>query len=435
MRGCPTISYGWGRGHIRANNEAFRRYGFAEVAASQTELGSALGARCTPARPARARARLAAVGGLARSRARGVRADWFLPGAGGARRRALARAYGIDRRLAPRRRGRTDVRRRPASPTGRPPCSRSSRARGATATFFLVGEQVRAAAVACARDRRGRPRGSACTATGTRCCCGARVRALADDLDRARRDDRRGDRRARRRSTGRRTASSAPARSLMCARAAGGRSSGRPGAATGSAARRRRRSRAARRRRLRPGDVVLLHDSDAYSSAGSWRRTAAALPSVLDAVASSRRARVVGHPLDVAANAVGERSSSPPSRARARGALARDVAAAQVAGAALDVDDRHVADDVAHGARDRAHARRSRGRRGCRRGSPRRGERRDDAIGEVLDVDEPPRLRAVAGDRQRLARERLGRERGTTAVGRERGPYGMPKRRIVCSRP
>ena len=39
-------------------------------------------------------------------------------------------------------------------------------------------------------------------------------------------------------------------------------------------------------RRLRPGDVVLLHDSDAYSSADSWRRTAAALPSVLDAIAA-----------------------------------------------------------------------------------------------------------------------------------------------------
>jgi len=39
-------------------------------------------------------------------------------------------------------------------------------------------------------------------------------------------------------------------------------------------------------RDLRPGDVVLLHDSDAYSSADSWRRTTAALPSVLDAVAA-----------------------------------------------------------------------------------------------------------------------------------------------------
>jgi len=27
VRGCPTISYGWGRGHIRANNLAFERFG------------------------------------------------------------------------------------------------------------------------------------------------------------------------------------------------------------------------------------------------------------------------------------------------------------------------------------------------------------------------------------------------------------------------
>src|SRR5205085_10809198 len=39
-------------------------------------------------------------------------------------------------------------------------------------------------------------------------------------------------------------------------------------------------------RGLRGGDVVLLHDSDAYSSVGSWRRTVAALPSILDAVAA-----------------------------------------------------------------------------------------------------------------------------------------------------
>ena len=37
---------------------------------------------------------------------------------------------------------------------------------------------------------------------------------------------------------------------------------------------------------LRAGDVVLLHDADHYSSPGSWRRTAAALPAVLDAVAA-----------------------------------------------------------------------------------------------------------------------------------------------------
>ncbi len=35
-------------------------------------------------------------------------------------------------------------------------------------------------------------------------------------------------------------------------------------------------------RGLAPGDVVLLHDADHYSVAGSWRRTAAAVPLLLD---------------------------------------------------------------------------------------------------------------------------------------------------------
>lgn len=38
--------------------------------------------------------------------------------------------------------------------------------------------------------------------------------------------------------------------------------------------------------RLGPGDVVLLHDSDAYGAPGSWRATVAALPSVLAAIAA-----------------------------------------------------------------------------------------------------------------------------------------------------
>jgi peptidoglycan/xylan/chitin deacetylase (PgdA/CDA1 family) len=45
-------------------------------------------------------------------------------------------------------------------------------------------------------------------------------------------------------------------------------------------------------RGLAAGAVVLLHDSDAYSSADSWRRTAAALPSLLEAAASSSLACV-----------------------------------------------------------------------------------------------------------------------------------------------
>jgi peptidoglycan/xylan/chitin deacetylase (PgdA/CDA1 family) len=36
---------------------------------------------------------------------------------------------------------------------------------------------------------------------------------------------------------------------------------------------------------LRAGDVVLLHDADHYSSEGSWSRTAAALPAILESLA------------------------------------------------------------------------------------------------------------------------------------------------------
>jgi peptidoglycan-N-acetylglucosamine deacetylase len=38
--------------------------------------------------------------------------------------------------------------------------------------------------------------------------------------------------------------------------------------------------------RLTPGDVVLLHDADHYSSSGSWRNTVAALPEIIDRVAA-----------------------------------------------------------------------------------------------------------------------------------------------------
>ena len=38
MRGLPAISYGWGRGHVRVNNAAYRRFGLAQVAATRDEL-------------------------------------------------------------------------------------------------------------------------------------------------------------------------------------------------------------------------------------------------------------------------------------------------------------------------------------------------------------------------------------------------------------
>ncbi len=49
-------------------------------------------------------------------------------------------------------------------------------------------------------------------------------------------------------------------------------------------------------RGLGPGSVVLLHDSDAYSVADSWRQTVAALPAVLDA------ALATGEPLVTASH-------------------------------------------------------------------------------------------------------------------------------------
>jgi processive 1,2-diacylglycerol beta-glucosyltransferase len=42
MLGCRPISYGWGIGHIRLNNRAFRRFGIADVVHAQAELPAAI---------------------------------------------------------------------------------------------------------------------------------------------------------------------------------------------------------------------------------------------------------------------------------------------------------------------------------------------------------------------------------------------------------
>jgi processive 1,2-diacylglycerol beta-glucosyltransferase len=42
VRGCPTVSYGWGRGHIRANNRGYVEHGIALVARDRDELTGAL---------------------------------------------------------------------------------------------------------------------------------------------------------------------------------------------------------------------------------------------------------------------------------------------------------------------------------------------------------------------------------------------------------
>jgi hypothetical protein len=50
IRGCPVISYGFGVGHVRASNHALKRFGLAQVARSEAELGPAL-ERALSARP------------------------------------------------------------------------------------------------------------------------------------------------------------------------------------------------------------------------------------------------------------------------------------------------------------------------------------------------------------------------------------------------
>ncbi|HEU4978912.1 MAG TPA: hypothetical protein VFT42_08470 [Solirubrobacteraceae bacterium] len=42
IRGCNVVSYGWGVGHIRLNNRAYRRFGLARVARRRRDLGPAI---------------------------------------------------------------------------------------------------------------------------------------------------------------------------------------------------------------------------------------------------------------------------------------------------------------------------------------------------------------------------------------------------------
>ena len=51
MCGTWAISYGWGVGHIRVNNRAYRRWGLADVAAGPEELAAALRRALAAPRP------------------------------------------------------------------------------------------------------------------------------------------------------------------------------------------------------------------------------------------------------------------------------------------------------------------------------------------------------------------------------------------------
>ena len=172
-------------------------------------------------------------------------------------------------------------------PEGTPRVLEILAAHGARATFFMVGEQVRRAPrlaaevvaaghavavhgdrhrnllrlTAAAARRRPRPRRSATIEDAT----GVEPRAAPR----------------------RRTASTPGRRCTPSARAAGRRCCGRAGAATGAP--RHAGGIAARSPPASaPGDVLLLHDADDYSAPGSHRRTAAALPRVLEAIARGR---------------------------------------------------------------------------------------------------------------------------------------------------
>jgi peptidoglycan/xylan/chitin deacetylase (PgdA/CDA1 family) len=210
-----------------------------------------------------------------------VRADWFAP-ALAAHVGPLARALGIDR----------TVDRRAVALTfddgphaeGTPAVLEALAAAGATATFFLVGEQV-SARPALARAIADAGHEIALHGYRHTLLLRRRTSSLREDLERATA--------VIEEATGRAPRLYRPpygvfsSGALELVRARGLRPLlwsrwGRDWERRASPASIARRATCA----LGPGDVVLLHDSDAYSSAGSWRRTAAALPSVLAAIAA-----------------------------------------------------------------------------------------------------------------------------------------------------
>jgi peptidoglycan/xylan/chitin deacetylase (PgdA/CDA1 family) len=195
----------------------------------------------------------------------------------------VADAYGIERRLESQDRVALTFDDGPHT-EGTPAVLEELARRGASATFFLVGAQV---ALRPALAREIVDAGHEVAVHGYRhtLLLRRRVRELADDLDRAVA--------AIADATGVAPALYRPPYGVFSSGAlAHVRDRGwRPllWSTWGRDWERRATAQSIARRAttgLRAGDVVLLHDSDAYSSADSWRRTAAALPSVLEAVAA-----------------------------------------------------------------------------------------------------------------------------------------------------
>jgi peptidoglycan/xylan/chitin deacetylase (PgdA/CDA1 family) len=211
-----------------------------------------------------------------------VRADWFVPAAA-AHVPRLARLYGIERTLGSQDRIALTFDDGPHA-EGTPAVLEELARHGASATFFLVGEQV-AQRPALAREIVDAGHEVAVHGYRHTLLLRRRVRELADDLDRAVAAI--GD------ATGVAPMLYRPPYGVFSSGAlAHVRERGwRPllWSTWGRDWERRATAQSIAQRAtkgLRAGDVVLLHDSDAYSSADSWRSTAAALPSVLEAVAA-----------------------------------------------------------------------------------------------------------------------------------------------------
>jgi peptidoglycan-N-acetylglucosamine deacetylase len=220
--------------------------------------------------------------------AAGVAAVWSVPAAAPFVP-PLARALGIPTRLA-RPRGVALTFDDGPHPQGTPAVLEALGRAGATATFFLVGEQVeRYPALAAEIVAAGHEVGL--HGHRHRLHILRSPRALADDLDRgiAAVED----------AIGTATTWYRPPYgvfSMASLRLVGHRGRrpilwsrwGRDWGATETPAAIARRATTA----LGPGDVVLLHDADHYSSVGSWSRTAEALPAILESVAELGEALV-----------------------------------------------------------------------------------------------------------------------------------------------
>ena len=166
-------------------------------------------------------------------------------------------------------------------PQGTPEVLEILREAGATATFFLVGEQVaRRPSLAAEIVAAGPPGRAALPPPPQPAAVDARASSSTTRTGPWRRSRRRA---ARRSPTAARPTGSSAARLCWAVRRRAWRPVlwslwGRDWARRATASSIARRSTAG----ARAGDILLLHDADYYSAPGSWVRTVAALPIILE---------------------------------------------------------------------------------------------------------------------------------------------------------